>query len=83
MPTLHLILNGKIMVLRNIQNYLAKHGKASLQEIAIHVKSDTEAVRPMLNRLITKGRIKRLPLKKCSGCCSCTPEALDIYEWVG
>lgn len=71
------------MILKNIQSYLATYKKASLQEIAIHVKSDAQAVRPMLNRLITKGRIKRLPFKKCSGCCSCTPEALDIYEWVG
>ncbi len=71
------------MVLRNIQNYLAKHRKASLQEIALHIKSDTEAVRPMLNRLITKGRIKQLPLNKCGGCTSCPPESLDIYEWVG
>ena len=70
------------MTLTNIQKYLGKYGKASLEEIALHVRSDVDAVRPMLKRLIRKGRVKQILSKKCGGCTSCVPESLEIYEWI-
>jgi predicted ArsR family transcriptional regulator len=70
------------MILTDLQNYLEKHSKASLQEIAFYVKSDADAIRLMLNRLIRKGRVQQLPIKKCGGCHSCAPESLEIYEWI-
>jgi predicted ArsR family transcriptional regulator len=70
------------MILKDIQTYLAKYGKASLAELAIHFRADANALRPMLDRLIRKGRIRQRSEKKCGGCQSCAPESLEFYEWV-
>jgi predicted ArsR family transcriptional regulator len=70
------------MILTEIQSYLAKQGKASLAELAIYFRSDTNAIRPMLKRLIRKGRIRLMNNQKCCGCTSCTPESLEFYEWI-
>lgn len=70
------------MILTDIQTYLVQQGKVSLAELAIKFKLDANALRPMLKRLIRKGRIRQMECKKCSGCHSCAPEAIEFYEWV-
>jgi len=70
------------MILTEIQNYLAKNKRASLQELAIYTDYNVNAIQPMLNRLIRKGRIRLIPSKKCGGCTSCAPESLEVYEWI-
>jgi Mn-dependent DtxR family transcriptional regulator len=70
------------MILKDIQTYLAKYGKASLAELSICFKADANALRPMLKRLIRKGRIRQIEGKKCGGCHSCAPESIEFYEWV-
>ena len=43
---------------------------------------EPDALRGMLNRLIRKGRVRRLPSPQlCGGCRICAPEALEFYEW--
>jgi hypothetical protein len=70
------------MILTDIQNYLIKHRKASLEELAMYAHSDADAIRLMLNRLIRKGRVRQIEGKKCGGCHSCTPESIEFYEWI-
>ncbi|NJL02660.1 MAG: hypothetical protein HC838_09370 [Spirulinaceae cyanobacterium RM2_2_10] len=44
--------------------------------------TDASALRGMLERLIRKVRVRKLPVKTCGGCHNCQPETLEIYEWV-
>ncbi|MFB6275102.1 MAG: FeoC-like transcriptional regulator [Halothece sp.] len=72
------------MILSELQSYLSQRDRASLEELTIQFDTDAQALRPMLTRLIRKGRVRQLPMaKKCSGCCSCSPEQLEFYEWLG
>ncbi len=71
------------MILTDIQTYLTQHSRASLTELAIHFRTDAHALRPMLKRLMRKGRIRQWKPEKCGGCTSCSPESIEFYEWVG
>lgn len=70
------------MILTDIQTYLAKYRRASLSELSLHFRTDAEALRPMLELLRRKGRVRLLEGKKCGGCSSCAPDSLEFYEWV-
>lgn len=69
-------------MLRDLQGYLRDRQRASLDDLARQFRSDPDALRGMLDRLIRKGRVRKLPLKACGGCHSCQPETLEFYEWV-
>jgi putative ferrous iron transport protein C len=72
------------MILTEIQQYLSERGKASLEEMELHFRIDGNALRGMLNRLIRKGRIKKLSIpQRCHGCTCCILESLEFYEWIG
>ena len=70
------------MILTDIQTYLGKQKRASLADLALHFRTDADALRPMLERLSRKGRVRRLDGKKCRGCTSCAPTSLEVYEWI-
>ncbi|MGA9379954.1 MAG: FeoC-like transcriptional regulator [Phormidium sp.] len=70
------------MILQELQQYLRDRPVSSLAELAQHFQSDPDALRLMLNRLENKGRVRKLDAKKCGGCHSCTPETMELYEWV-
>ena len=71
------------MILTDIQVYLEKCGKISLAELALHFQMDANAMRPLLKRLIHKGRIRLMTGEKCAKCCDCASEMIEFYEWVG
>lgn len=71
------------MILTEVQNYLAQRGKASLSEMEVHFRTDGEALRGMLNRLVRKGRVNKQCIEKCGGCSHCQTESFELYEWVG
>jgi predicted transcriptional regulator len=71
------------MILTELQTYLAQRGKVSLTELESHFRTDSNALRGMLNRLIRKGRIRQHITEKCGGCTQCSPELFEVYEWVG
>jgi hypothetical protein len=68
------------MILADVRDYLAMHGRAPLVDLRARFNVDDEALRAMLEVWIRKGRVRRLETT-CSGCCGCggTPE---VYEWV-
>ncbi len=71
------------MILSELQQFLAQHKKASLADLELHFRIDADALRGMLNRLIRKGRVRKMADgKKCGGCHSCAPEMIEFYEWV-
>ena len=71
------------MILSDIKNYLQQRGQASLGDIALHFKSDPEAVRGMPDVWIRKGKvIKQTSTASCgSSCQQCDPATTEIYVW--
>ena len=71
------------MILNEVQNFLSQKKKASLADMQLHFRMDGNALRGMLNKLIRKGRVRKMEDgKKCGGCHSCESEAIEFYEWV-
>ncbi len=66
------------MILNEIRQFLDQQGRASLEEIAHHVKADPGAVKGMLELWVRKGRVKKLSVSDlCGGCKRC--ETVDFY----
>lgn len=65
-----------------LKTYLLERHCASLTEIARHLATEPDAVRPMLERWTAKGRVRRLTAARCHGCASCSGADLEFYEWV-
>ncbi|WP_444453663.1 FeoC-like transcriptional regulator [Rhodobacter capsulatus] len=57
------------MALQDIQDYVAKMGKASLRDLSLHFGSSPEAMRDMAGRLVRKGRLA-LAVEEAA-CCGC------------
>ncbi|MCW6034928.1 FeoC-like transcriptional regulator [Spirulina subsalsa FACHB-351] len=70
------------MILTELQQYLRQHKTTTLDELSCHFAIAPDALRGMLSQLVRKGRVRQLETKKCGGCHSCSPEALELYEWV-
>ncbi len=70
-------------MLQNIKKYLQSRQQASLGDIALHFRTDAEAIRGMLDRWILKGKVEKdaAPGGCQSRCCGCTPEHTEIYRW--
>lgn len=73
------------MILATLRHYLQERGEASLQEIALYLESDPDAVRGMLELWLRKGRVARRKLDgACGGsCCKCPAEVTELYSWKG
>ncbi|EGV31270.1 protein of unknown function DUF1920 [Thiorhodococcus drewsii AZ1] len=72
------------MIVSELSRYLQDNGRAALRDLSHRFDSEPEALRGMLQTLERKGRIRKLPSNTpCSGCCSCDPASIEIYEWVG
>ena len=70
------------MILKELQKYVRKHHCVSLGDMEQHFRMDGDALRSMLNKLIKKGRINKLPMVgKCQSCTSCDRDILEFYEW--
>jgi putative ferrous iron transport protein C len=69
-------------MLTTLKVYLSTHRAASLGELARHVGADPDAVRGMLEHWIRKGKVRRTGGARCSGCDSCAPADIEIYEWI-
>ncbi|MBL0715302.1 MAG: FeoC-like transcriptional regulator [Desulfosarcina sp.] len=67
-----------------IKQYLIERRLATLQDIAIHFRKETDTVTPMLDMWIRKGKLKKhdgdLGCQK--GCCKCDPATIETYEWI-
>lgn len=71
------------MILQQLQDFVLDHHCTSLAEMEMHFHVDGDALRQMLNKLIQKGRVRKLPTpEKCHGCTFCDPNTTEFYEWV-
>ena len=71
------------MILTDIRDYLRERKQATLADIALHVQSEPDTVRPMLQRLIDKGQVSLEPVSSDCGskCTKCDPAARGVYFW--
>lgn len=52
-----------------IQELLEERKRMSLQELAAHFDSTPEAIEPMMDRLVRKGRVRVLDAEACGKSC--------------
>lgn len=73
------------MILNKVSNYLKLNRRAAVQDMASVLDASPDALRAMLDRLVAKGMVRRLPsTTSCgSGCNKCKPEQVELYEWCG
>ncbi|MGF1480583.1 MAG: FeoC-like transcriptional regulator [Cyanophyceae cyanobacterium] len=71
------------MILKELQDFVLDYHRVSLAEMELHFHIDGDALRHMLNKLIYKGRVRKVPTpEKCHGCTFCNPDTIEFYEWV-
>lgn len=73
------------MILTEIRDYLKLKGQAPLRDMALEFGMEQDALRPILEQWIDKGKIEKLPQGTIcgSGCHSCEPLTIELYQWVG
>ena len=72
------------MILTQVRDYLKLKGQAPLRDMALEFGMDQEALRPIIEQWMTKGKVEKLPQgTNCGGGCnSCAPEAIELYQWI-
>ena len=72
------------MILSELRDYLKLHKRVTLNDLVIHFNMDADALRGMLGKWISKGKVKRLnPDSSCgTTCCKCDPALTELYEWL-
>ncbi len=72
------------MILSDLRNYLKNQHRVVMIDLVNHFDMDAEAVRGMLGKWISKGKVRKLSSDSSCGssCCKCDPLMTEIYEWV-
>ncbi|MCK9607222.1 MAG: FeoC-like transcriptional regulator [Methylomonas sp.] len=72
------------MILSDLRNYLQEKRRVTLNDLVLHFHVDANALRGMLGKWISKGKVRISPVGiSCStSCCKCDPLLTEIYEWV-
>ena len=72
------------MILSDLRAYLKVQHRTALADLVIHFGMDADALRGMLDKWISKGKVRKLPLSSSCGtsCCQCDATLTEIYEWV-
>jgi len=70
-------------MLLEIKRYLMERQQVSLQDLALHFDTDTDAMRGMLATWIRKGKVTKCDAVACGGCgSSCTTaQQEEAYQW--
>lgn len=73
------------MLLSDVRNYLQENKKVLLVDLANRFDMDPDALRGLLQKWVSKGKVRKLSGDSgCSkGCCKCDPATLELYEWLG
>lgn len=75
------------MTLSQLKAFMIERKRASINEIALHFGSAPDAVRPMIEIWVAKGRMARLDQQggcgKMGASCSCHAAPSEIFEWQG
>ncbi len=71
------------MILSDLRTYLRQRGQASLRDLALHFRSEPEALRGMLDLLERRGQVRKVRAHAAcgEGCSQCDPATTEIYLW--
>lgn len=70
------------MNLKELQDFVFDFQRVSLAEMKLYLQIDADTLRPMLDRLIKRGKVqKSLMTEKCQSCQKCESDELEFYEW--
>ena len=73
------------MILSDLRNYLQDKHRVTLNDLVLHFHVDANALRGMLAKWISKGKVRLSPTVGTScgtSCCKCDPLLTEIYEWI-
>jgi hypothetical protein len=71
------------MILTQVRDYLKQHDQAPLRDMALTFQMEPEALKPLLEHWMHKGKVEKLPEgTPCQGCSSCAPQSIEIYRWI-
>lgn len=72
------------MIFSDLRDYLQHKRRATLNDLVLHFGIDAPALRGMLAKWVTKGKVRLSPAGSHCGtsCCKCDPLLTEIYEWV-
>ena len=72
------------MILADLRSYLQDKHRVTLGELAVHFHMDADALRGMLAKWISKGKVRQSSANSACGtsCCKCDPALTEIYEWI-
>lgn len=71
------------MILSELRDHIRVQRRVILNDLVTHFQTDPEALRGMLAKLSSKGKIVKTTAEKDCGstCCKCDPALTEIYEW--
>lgn len=72
------------MILSDLRTFMRSHRRVVLADLVNHFDMDADALRGMLSKWISKGKVKKLSPEPACGtqCCKCDPSLTEIYEWL-
>jgi len=72
------------VILSDLRGYLIQQRRVALADLVVHFNMDADALRGMLGKWISKGKVRQLPLASACGtsCCKCDATLTELYEWI-
>jgi hypothetical protein len=72
------------VILSDLRGYLIQQRRVALADLVVHFNMDADALRGMLGKWISKGKVRKLPVDSACGtsCCKCDPALTELYEWI-
>lgn len=72
------------MILSDLRGYLIQQRRVALADLVVHFNMDADALRGMLGKWISKGKVRKLSVDSSCGtsCCKCDPALTELYEWI-
>jgi putative ferrous iron transport protein C len=72
------------VILSDLRVYLRSQRRATLADMVVHFDMDADALRGMLDKWISKDKVRKQPSSASCGtsCCKCDPTLTEIYEWL-
>lgn len=73
------------MILADLRSYLQLRHRVPLNDLVTHFQIDADALRGMLSKWMSKGKVRLVSGKNANcgtSCCQCDPLLTEIYEWV-
>jgi len=72
------------VILSDLRGYLIQQRRVALADLVVHFNMDADALRGMLGKWISKGKVRKLSADSACGtsCCKCDPALTELYEWI-